>query len=411
MDTYSPHSPLELIHNDISVQSRPSVPFTYALDRPTPLQRLSGLNLIKHVPRAVFKSNTAGPKLNGDSITRSGQSRALDVPAPAFLSSTSGHHRSHSDSLPNSERPVFKLIVQPPHESMNESPPSQLVLGQAREQGSSANSQGSPSIFSHISSGPSSTNISGLDSTEDALEEVIVPELLLHGTPLLKVSAKKVQNRVFRLDPDRGQISWESKKTKYCTYPLFSVHHAVLNVFFDQVSIDAIKEIRTGEDTRSYRVQLKIAADAESRWITIIYLTDLKYKTLNLVAPSIDVYHMWIDTVRKLWNLRQELANMSEGKTNGDAARDVLRKEKVWERLYWKTANEAGGGRLEWREVKKLCLRLNIHAPEVDLLRKFKVVHIYLFGVGRVLIQRGRKPMLIIKVSSTSLTSSVSFDC
>lgn len=49
-----------------------------------------------------------------------------------------------------------------------------------------------------------------LDSSSD---EVKVPALLLHGTPLLKVSAKKVQTRLFKLDPDQGQILWESKKS------------------------------------------------------------------------------------------------------------------------------------------------------------------------------------------------------
>jgi len=44
-------------------------------------------------------------------------------------------------------------------------------------------------------------------------EEVKVPALLLQGTPLLKVSAKKAQTRVFRLDPDQGQILWPSKKS------------------------------------------------------------------------------------------------------------------------------------------------------------------------------------------------------
>lgn len=167
-------------------------------------------------------------------------------------------------------------------------------------------------------------------------------------------------------------MGFQENKVSYVY--LLSPHPPLLRTYEGSlVSIGDIKEIRTGEDTCSYRIQLKIAADAEPRWVTIVYLADMKYKTLNIVAPSIDVYHMWVDTVTKLWKLRQDLASMSEGKTNGDPARDVLRKEKVWERLYWKTANEAGGGRLEWKEVKKLCLRLNIHAPEADLLRKFKV--------------------------------------
>lgn len=51
----------------------------------------------------------------------------------------------------------------------------------------------------------------------------------------------------------------------------------------------------------------------------------------------------------------------------------VQRREKAWERLYWKSTDETGEQQLDWNEVKKLCLRLNIHAPEDDLYGKFKV--------------------------------------
>jgi hypothetical protein len=66
------------------------------------------------------------------------------------------------------------------------------------------------------SHGPPSTHSPDAPDTvsiDDADDEVKVPALLLRGTPLLKVSAKKVQTRLFRLDPDQGQISWESKKS------------------------------------------------------------------------------------------------------------------------------------------------------------------------------------------------------
>lgn len=43
--------------------------------------------------------------------------------------------------------------------------------------------------------------------------EIKVPALLQQGTPLLKVSAKNVKSRVFKLDADLGQILWESKKS------------------------------------------------------------------------------------------------------------------------------------------------------------------------------------------------------
>ncbi|GJJ14667.1 hypothetical protein Clacol_008933 [Clathrus columnatus] len=296
----------------------------------SPLKRFPSLKII---PR-VFKSKRSNSTNNHTTLQRAPATPATPSTLP------SGHHRSRSDFFPKSERPVITFTVHPPDyeddmDSLGLGTTSEVVVvsGQPSEQ----ESDDLLSVSTHLSSGQSFTNSSGLESADDSFEEVTVPELLLHGTPLLKVSAKKVE----------------------------------------ALPIEAIKEIRAGEATRSHRVQLRIAADAEPRWLTLVYLADGKYKTLNVVAPSIDVFHMWVDTVSKLWKLRRELASMSEGKTIGDPARDVLRKEKVWERLYWKTSDEAGEERLEWKEVKKLCLRLNIHAPEADLLRKFKEADVY----------------------------------
>jgi hypothetical protein len=42
--------------------------------------------------------------------------------------------------------------------------------------------------------------------------DLTVPDLIQRGTPMIKVSGRKQTNVVFRLDPDQGQIIWESKK-------------------------------------------------------------------------------------------------------------------------------------------------------------------------------------------------------
>ncbi|KAF8478826.1 1-phosphatidylinositol-4,5-bisphosphate phosphodiesterase 1 [Gautieria morchelliformis] len=180
-------------------------------------------------------------------------------------------------------------------------------------------------------------------------DEVKVPVLLLHGTPLIKVSAKKVQARLFKLDPDQGQIIWESKKSGV-------------------IAIESIKEIRAGEDARNYREQFKIASDTENRWMTIIYLADGKYKTLHVIALAADVFRMWFNTLKHLYALRQELMS---------GVGNLERRQQAWERLYWKSADESGDARLAWVEVKKLCLRLNVHAPEEDLKQRFKEADIH----------------------------------
>ena len=122
--------------------------------------------------------------------------------------------------------------------------------------------------------------------------------------------------------------------------------------------------MRTGADARNYREQFKVAADSEPRWLTIIYISDGKYKTLHLVALSQDVFQMWDSTLKKLHELRQELMS---------GLGNIERRQMMWEKQYWKGADSSGDDKLEFKEVEKMCRRLNIHTPPDELLKKFKV--------------------------------------
>ena len=51
-----------------------------------------------------------------------------------------------------------------------------------------------------------------------------VPSELQVGEPMLKVTSKKVMQRVFRLDAERGQILWASKKNNKGANPSFISH-------------------------------------------------------------------------------------------------------------------------------------------------------------------------------------------
>lgn len=60
-------------------------------------------------------------------------------------------------------------------------------------------------------------------SPTSATDDVPIPPLLLNGVPMLKVSAKKQKRYFFRLDPDEGQIIFQSKKLRISAYPVRSV--------------------------------------------------------------------------------------------------------------------------------------------------------------------------------------------
>ncbi|KAI0258582.1 1-phosphatidylinositol-4,5-bisphosphate phosphodiesterase 1 [Gloeopeniophorella convolvens] len=171
-----------------------------------------------------------------------------------------------------------------------------------------------------------------------------VPELLRIGTPMTKVSGKKRKTVVCRLDADQGQIIWESKK------------HRI-------IPIENIKELRTASDARYYRELFQVPKEWESRWLTVIYTLEGHWKIWHVIAPSIDAFQMWDTTLRKLYAVRQALMC---GLGNIDL------REAVWEKQYWKAADEQADQRLYFEDVEKLCRRLNINPSREDLNRRFK---------------------------------------
>ncbi|KAF8228091.1 PLC-like phosphodiesterase [Tricholoma matsutake] len=180
--------------------------------------------------------------------------------------------------------------------------------------------------------------------TETGVGDVTVPQLLQEGTPMTKVSAKQRKRAVFRLDPDIGQIIWESKK------------HGI-------IPIENIKELRSGPDARYYREQFQLAAEYEDRWLSIIYILDGQYKTLHLIASTKDVFRMWDITLRKLHDIRKELMS---------GLGNIEMRQAIWEKHYWRAGDEESGQKLTFEEVERLCKRLNVSSSSEQLERLFK---------------------------------------
>lgn len=72
---------------------------------------------------------------------------------------------------------------------------------------------------------------------------------------------------------------------------------------------------------------------------------------------------MWDITLRKLHAIRQELMS---------GLGNIEMRQAVWERQYWKGADEESDQKLSFEEVEKLCKRLNINSSTENLLRLFK---------------------------------------
>ncbi|KAF7366899.1 Phosphoinositide phospholipase C [Mycena sanguinolenta] len=171
------------------------------------------------------------------------------------------------------------------------------------------------------------------------------PSYMLRRTPniegifLTKISTKKQQKLLFRLDPDRGQLFWESK-VKKC------------------IPVEAVRELRTGADAKSYREQFQPpSTDYEDRWLTIIYIVNSMYKTMHLLAPTKEMMDTWTLALRRLYAVQTDLMS---GLTQGEML------EAVWERHYW------NGRGFMFEDVEKLCKRLNVLKTEEELRRLFQ---------------------------------------
>ncbi|TFK31912.1 1-phosphatidylinositol-4,5-bisphosphate phosphodiesterase 1 [Crucibulum laeve] len=171
-----------------------------------------------------------------------------------------------------------------------------------------------------------------------------IPEALKKGVMMTKISDKKEKQALFRIDPDEGRIHYESRTGGI-------------------VPIETIKELRTGADCRYYRLQFKLPEDTEDRWITAIYILEGTYKTLHMIAPTRDVFHQWDVALKKLYAIRQGLMN---GLGNVEIRRNV------WERQYWKGADEEGDQVLDFDDVERLCTRLNVNLTTDQLRKLFK---------------------------------------
>ncbi|KAI5119985.1 hypothetical protein M0805_004430 [Coniferiporia weirii] len=184
------------------------------------------------------------------------------------------------------------------------------------------------------------------DSSEASMDDddIKVPLLLQRGTPMIKVSAKKKKLVAFRIDPDGGYIRWESKKSGI-------------------IPIENIKEIRSGADARYYRQQFQLSADYEERWLTIVYIADGRYKTLHVVATDFEAFAMWDITLRALYAERQELMC---------GLGHFEKRQSVWERRYWRGADEQCDDRLTFDEAENMCRRLNISSSKDNLMRRFQ---------------------------------------
>ncbi|KAH8112886.1 PLC-like phosphodiesterase [Phellopilus nigrolimitatus] len=338
-------SPLRRAGNLLTSTGEPSIPALHAvLSRPSGSGSASGgsgssiggggdsdvagerVGVNDHTSRPRRRSDNLGASLRRklSEVKNSGLAlrRSLSNASGATSGRRANHARSKSESLSRSKGLAAS--------------PEQLDTRRSK-------TFNTPSLSSGICEASPFDRDSDPEASMDG-DDVKVPLLLQQGTPMTKVSAKKKKTVTFRIDPDQGYILWESKKSGI-------------------IPIENIKEIRSGADARYYREQFQLSADYEARWLTIVYIADGRYKTLHAVAATADAFVLWDRTLRDLHAVRQELMS---------GLGHVEKRQTVWERRYWRGADEQRDDRLSFEEVETMCRRLNISFSKEDLMRRFQ---------------------------------------
>ncbi|KAK3378361.1 hypothetical protein B0H63DRAFT_398417 [Podospora didyma] len=207
----------------------------------------------------------------------------------------------------------------------------------------------------------------------------VVPLALRQGTPLNKVTKKKGLKKItLVLDPDSAKIWWDRNRPSKSIY------------------IDDIKEIRTAEDIRQYRLDTGLGEEYESRFFSIHYTPpgESRAKVLHLVADTEDGFRTWTEALDAISKHRQDFAT-SLMAFNDKAIRTYWRLEMA--KQYGDKPHLPEEEHIDFLGVERVCRSLHIHVSSQELRAKLEWV-------------KGRKSSLDDQPPTQMCSSRLSFD-
>lgn len=200
--------------------------------------------------------------------------------------------------------------------------------------------------FSPASATPS---IAASSRSSDTHTGPVIPQTLLQGMMISKVSTKRRKRLNLVLDAEAGKVTWDKNRPSKCVY------------------IDDIKEIRVCPDIRQYRLDCGAAESEETRFFSILYaVPDKKQKTMHLIADDDDSFQAWVTTLDALAKHRQALMS-SLMSFNDRAIRIYWRKEMT--RLY--SESPLVDEQIDFAGVERVCRNLHIHVSQENLKTNF----------------------------------------
>ena len=181
-----------------------------------------------------------------------------------------------------------------------------------------------------------------------------IPETLVAGSPLNKVSKNKSDTTYFFLDVQGSRVSWRGR------------------VSTKSFQIDNIKSIRRGEDAASYQQELRGEPVNPELCFTINYAasdSSSRAKSLHLQATRKENVDLWIETLESLSKHRESLMTSMMGTKEREA---VIRMhwDKEMHQHHMKHGVEQPD-RLDLPAIQSLAGRLHIHCHAKDLEKTF----------------------------------------
>ncbi|KAK4238496.1 PLC-like phosphodiesterase [Achaetomium macrosporum] len=244
---------------------------------------------------------------------------------------------------------------------------------------SDSDDEGAVSAEDRLGSDGSLQELGSLGSTTPYDGFGLIPLALRQGVTLTKVTKKNSTKRItVSLDPDFTKIWWDrNRSSSKCIY------------------IDDIKEIRTAEDIRQYRLDAALPETVEPRFFSLIYTPPGKTgtKTLHLIADTDESFQQWVQALDIISKHRQDFAT-SLMSFNDKAVR-----------AYWGMEMDKQLGKLRAPEdehidfagVVRVCRSLHIHVSTEQLRWAFDMA-------------KGRRASSDDLPSGQSHTSRLNFD-
>ena len=203
---------------------------------------------------------------------------------------------------------------------------------------------------------PLSATASYAGSTSTATPGPVVFVSLGQGTVMNKVTKKKSMKPItLFLDQQAGKVRWDKNRstTSKCIY------------------IDDIREIRTAEDIRQYRLDYGVDESVEPRFFSIFYMLPDKSrsKVLHLVANTDEDFQRWVVALEAISKHRQDFAS------------NLMAFNDKAVRIYWQSemAKQFGDRPhapdeelIDFPGVERVCRNLHIHPNPQELRERFE---------------------------------------